>query len=107
ADTSGGLPLAALNTLVSESVDVVVHCTRTARGPRVTEVALVEDLAGGAEATHFTVTEVFRRARGEAPPAWDGRGAGPGGRALGGPVRRRPEAAHDAGGLLDPQGVGP
>src|SRR5215467_14163380 len=45
ADTSGGLPLAALNTLVSESVDVVVHCTRTARGPRVTEVALVEDLA--------------------------------------------------------------
>ncbi|HZM41725.1 MAG TPA: ATPase, T2SS/T4P/T4SS family, partial [Acidimicrobiales bacterium] len=60
ADTSGGLPLAALNTLVSESIDVVVHCARTAAGPRVTEVVLVEDLAGGAEATHFTVTEVFR-----------------------------------------------
>ena len=62
ADTSGGLPLAALNSLVSESIDVVVHCARTAAGPRVTEVAMVEDLAGGADATHFTVTEVFRRA---------------------------------------------
>ncbi len=39
ADTSGGLPLAALNTLVAESIDVVVHCARTPRGPRVTEVA--------------------------------------------------------------------
>jgi pilus assembly protein CpaF len=61
ADTSGGLPLTALNTLVSESIDVVVHCARTPAGPRVTEVVLVEDLAGGPEATHFTVTEVFRR----------------------------------------------
>jgi pilus assembly protein CpaF len=72
ADTSGGLPLAALNTLVSESIDVVVHCTRTALGPRVTEVALVEDLAGGAEATHFTLTEVFRRAGADQPLAWTG-----------------------------------
>jgi pilus assembly protein CpaF len=72
ADTSGGLPLAALNTLVSESIDVVVHCTRTPRGPRVTEVALVEDLAGGAEATHFTLTEVFRRGGADQPLAWTG-----------------------------------
>jgi hypothetical protein len=40
---------------------VVVHCTRAPAGPRVTEVVPVEDLAGGAEATHFTVAEVFRR----------------------------------------------
>ena len=30
ADAPGGLPLGALNALVSESIDVVVHCTRTA-----------------------------------------------------------------------------
>jgi pilus assembly protein CpaF len=38
--------LSALNTLVSDSVDVVVHCRRTPAGPRVTEVISVEDLAG-------------------------------------------------------------
>ena len=72
ADTSGGLPLAALNSLVSESVDVVVQCIRTPAGPRVTEVAMVEDLAGGADATHFTVTEVFRRPGPDQPLAWTG-----------------------------------
>jgi pilus assembly protein CpaF len=100
ADTSGGLPLAALNTLVSESVDVVVHCTRTARGPRVTEVALVEDLAGGAEATHFTVTEVFRRAGADAPLAWTGDVPA---RA----VRPLADAGHDVRRLLDPHGARP
>jgi len=72
ADTSGGLPLAALNTLVSESVDVVVQCARTPSGPRVTEVVAVEDLVGGAEATHFTVTELFRRTGPDGPLAWTG-----------------------------------
>jgi pilus assembly protein CpaF len=72
ADTAGGLPLAALNTLVSESIDVVVQCARTPAGPRVTEVAMVEDLAGGAEATHFTLTELFRRAGPDQPLAWTG-----------------------------------
>jgi pilus assembly protein CpaF len=72
ADTSGGLPLAALNSLVSESVDVVVQCARTAAVPRVTEVVMVEDLAGGADATHFTVTEVFRRSGLDQALAWTG-----------------------------------
>jgi pilus assembly protein CpaF len=72
ADTSGGLPLAALNSLVSESIDVVVHCSRTAAGPEVIEVALVEDLAGGADATHFTLTGVFRRPGPDQPLAWTG-----------------------------------
>ena len=72
ADTSGGLPLGALNTLVSESIDVVVHCTRTAAGPRVTEVVMVEDLQGGLDATQFTVTEVFRRPGPDQPLAWTG-----------------------------------
>ncbi len=35
------------NSLVTEAIDVVVHCTRTAAGPRVTEVVAVEDLVGG------------------------------------------------------------
>jgi pilus assembly protein CpaF len=100
ADTSGGLPLAALNTLVSESIDVVVHCSRTPAGPRVTEVAMVEDLTGGVEATHFTVTEVFRRPGPDRPLAWTG--------AV--PVRAvRPlaEAGHDVRALLEPRAAYP
>jgi len=61
ADTSNELPMSALNTLVSEAVDIVVACGRGRAGPRVTEVLAVEDLAGGAEATQFTVTELFKR----------------------------------------------
>jgi pilus assembly protein CpaF len=98
ADAAASLPLAALNTLVSESIDVVVHCARAAAGPRVTEVALVEDLAGGAEATHFTVTEVFRRAGAEAPLAWTGDVPA---RA----VRRLADAGYDVRALLDPRGA--
>ena len=90
----GGLPLAALNSLVSESIDVVVHCARTPAGPRVMEVALVEDLAGGPGATHFTVTEVFRRAGTGAPLAWTGDVPT---RA----VRRLADAGHDIRRLLD------
>src|SRR4029077_12434142 len=37
ADTSSDLPMSALNTLVSEAVDLVVHCARTRNGVRVTE----------------------------------------------------------------------
>jgi pilus assembly protein CpaF len=98
ADSASSLPLAALNTLVSESIDVVVHCARTPAGPRVTEVALVEDLAGGAEATHFTVTEVFRRPGADAPLAWTGDVPA---RA----VRRLADAGYDIRALLDPRGT--
>ena len=65
ADTSSELPLSALNTLVSEAIDVVVHCARTKHGLRVTEIICVEDLAGGPESTQFTATEVFTRAGGD------------------------------------------
>jgi pilus assembly protein CpaF len=82
ADTSAGLPLAALNTLVSESIDIVVHCSRTAAGPRVTEVLAVEDLVGTAEATQFTVTDVFRRLGPDQPLAWTGDVPARAGRAL-------------------------
>jgi len=66
------LPMSALNTLVSEAIDVVVHCARTADGPRVTEIVAVEDLAGGVEATQFTVTPVFAREAPGAPLTWTG-----------------------------------
>jgi pilus assembly protein CpaF len=65
ADTTSELPVSALNTLVSEAVDVVVHCRRGADGPQVTEVICVEDLAGGVEAAQFTVTSVFDRPSGQ------------------------------------------
>ena len=72
AETSNDLPMSALNSLVSEAVDVVVQCRRTAAGPRVTEVVAVEDLAGGPDATQFTVTELFTRRGTDAPLMWTG-----------------------------------
>ena len=54
------LPISALNTLVSEAIDLVVHCARTADGPRVTEIIAVEELAGGVDATQFTCTPLAR-----------------------------------------------
>jgi pilus assembly protein CpaF len=83
ADTAAGLPLAALNTLVSESIDIVVHCSRTPAGPRVTEILAVEDLVGlGDTATQFTVTDVFRRPGPDQPLAWTGDVPARAGRAL-------------------------
>jgi pilus assembly protein CpaF len=72
ADTSSELPMAALNSLVSEAIDVVVHCARVRGVPQVTEIVTVEDLQTGADATTFTVTEVFARARWDAPLTWTG-----------------------------------
>jgi pilus assembly protein CpaF len=97
ADTSSELPLSALNTLVAEAVDVVVHCARTKSGPRVTEIVCVEDLAGGPESTQFTVSEVFGRTRVDQPLTWTGTI----------PVRvARPlrEAGHDVRALLGADG---
>jgi pilus assembly protein CpaF len=72
ADTSSEIPMSALNSLVSEAVDVVVHCVRGRDGLRVSEIACVEDLAGGVDATQFTVSEVFARPRHDLPMAWTG-----------------------------------
>ena len=61
ADSSSDIPMAALNDLVSQAVDVVVHTVRTPDGPRVNQIACVEDLTSGESSTQFTLTEVFRR----------------------------------------------
>ncbi|MEY2567142.1 MAG: pilus assembly protein CpaF [Actinomycetota bacterium] len=72
ADTRSELPMAALNSLVTEAVDVVVHCGRHRGAIQVTEVAAVEDLQAGPEATTFTLTELFRRERPGASLTWTG-----------------------------------
>ncbi len=72
ADTGSELPMSALNALVSEAIDIVVHCARTKQGVRVTEILAVEDLAAGPEATQFTITELFTRPRHDLPLAWTG-----------------------------------
>ena len=66
------LPLTALNSLVTEAIDVVVHCARTPAGPRVTEVIAVEDLSASPDGTAFTTTEVFRRDGIDSPLRWSG-----------------------------------
>lgn len=72
SDTSSELPLGALNNLVTEAVDIVVHCSRHADGPKVNEVVAVEDQQVGAEGTAFTVTELFHRPRPDAELEWTG-----------------------------------
>ncbi len=61
ADTRSELPMSALNALVSEAVDVVVHTQRLDGVPRVTEVVAVEHQQTGAEAATFTTTQLHRR----------------------------------------------
>ncbi len=60
ADTSSDIPLSALNSLVAESIDIVVHLERTNDGPRISEIICVEDLASSPDATQFTVTELYQ-----------------------------------------------
>ena len=61
------LPLAALNSLVSDAIDLVVHTERGPAGPRVMSIIAVEDLTAGPDAVQFTTTELFTRARDDAP----------------------------------------
>jgi pilus assembly protein CpaF len=98
AETADGLSLSALNTLVSESVDLVVQSTRGPQGPVVTEVVAVEDNAAGPEATQFTVTELFRRAGMDQPLSWTGGVPVRLGRLLG-------DAGYDLRGLLGDEAV--
>lgn len=68
---AGGLPGAALSSLVSDSIDLVVFSRRSDSGPRVMEIVAVEDqLTDGAGA--FTVTDLFHRSEVDAPLEWTG-----------------------------------
>ena len=72
AETSSEIPLSALNTLVSEAIDIVVHLERGPVGPQVTGIIAVEDLAGASDSTQFTVTELFARDGIDGPLRWTG-----------------------------------
>ena len=72
AEVSNELPMSALTSLVSESIDLVVQCARVDGVPRVTEVVAVEDLQTTRDSTAFTVTELFARERNDAPLVWTG-----------------------------------
>ena len=97
ADTSSELPLSALNQLVSEAIDIVVHCARHRGQVRVTEVLAVEDQQAGPQGVQFTVTEIFNRARWDAPLRWTGNLPVRAGRAF-------EEAGYDIRGLLEAAG---
>ncbi len=94
ADTANDLPLSALSALVSEAIDVVVHCTRTRGQVRVSEIAAVEELQTGRDGTQFTVTELFHRPRWDEPLVWTGNLPVRAGRFL-------EEAGYDVRALLD------
>lgn len=72
ADTSSELPLSALNSLVSEAIDIVVYCSRNGDRLQVTEILAVEDLQGGSEAASFTTTQIFMRETPDQPLRWTG-----------------------------------
>jgi pilus assembly protein CpaF len=72
AETGSELTVAALSALVSEAVDVVVHCTRRDGDIRVTEVLAVEDLQVSAGTVSFTTTTVFARPRFTDAVRWSG-----------------------------------
>ena len=72
ADAGNELPMSALNSLVSEAVDLVVFCRRAPAGPRVTDVLAVEDLVAGPDAAQFTTTDLFIRNGPTAALTWTG-----------------------------------
>ena len=72
SDTRSELPLNALNALVTEAVDLVVHATRVDGVPQVTEVLAVEDQQTQHGASAFTVSELFTRPSPETALSWTG-----------------------------------
>lgn len=72
SESGQNLPHAALTTLVSEAVDLVVFSRRGPDGPRVTEIVAVEDLTGSPSSGAFTVSDVFTRPTADAELTWTG-----------------------------------
>jgi pilus assembly protein CpaF len=72
ADTANELPMSALSSLVSESIDIVVHCGRVGGMPRVLEVVAVEELTTGPDSAAFTITDLYARPHPTEPLRWSG-----------------------------------
>ncbi|MHB1534008.1 MAG: CpaF family protein [Acidimicrobiales bacterium] len=72
AEAGSELTVSALSSLVSDAIDIVVHCTREGPTLRVSEVLAVEDLQVAAGGVAFTTTSVFSRGRHDEPITWTG-----------------------------------
>lgn len=72
ADTSNELPMSALTNLVSDSIDIVVHCVRTESGPIVSSILAVEDLTSSHDGGQFTASELFSRGAENSQLRWSG-----------------------------------
>ncbi len=72
AESTGEVPLSALNQLVSESIDLVVHLQRGADGVFVSGVLAVEEPAGGIDSVQFTATDLFAPPQPGAQSQWTG-----------------------------------
>src|SRR3954464_12736019 len=96
SDSANELPLSALSALVSEAVDIVVHCARVGGQVQVSEIIAVEELQTGREGTQFTATELYSRPRFDEPLGWSGSLPVRSARAL-------EEAGYDVHQLLDPR----
>ncbi len=72
SDAARDLPLSALNALVSDAVDLVVHTERGPGGPEVSSILAVEDLVAGTDAVNLTTTDVFLRDRPGSALRWSG-----------------------------------
>jgi pilus assembly protein CpaF len=71
SESARDVPLPALNSLVAESIDLVVFCRRDGGRVQVDEVVAVEDMQSGTSAA-FTLTELFARQDPGAPLTWTG-----------------------------------
>ncbi len=72
ADTSNEIPMSALNSLISEAVDIVVFAERNAGHLQVTEIIAMEEQAAGTDAVAFTTTDLFSRRTPGAALTWSG-----------------------------------
>jgi pilus assembly protein CpaF len=59
SDAARNLPHSALTTLVSDSIDLVVHSERSDDGPKVREIIAVEEFRADPSSGAFTVTDLF------------------------------------------------
>jgi pilus assembly protein CpaF len=72
ADIGSEMTTSALSALVSDAVDLVVHCVRMGGEVRVSEVLAVEDLQVSEGTVAFTTTTVFSRGRFGEELGWSG-----------------------------------
>lgn len=72
SEVGQALPMNALNALVSETVDLVVHVMRQGSKVLVDEIVAVEELQSRPDSPAFTLTTVFERPTPEEPLRWSG-----------------------------------